>query len=362
MLKKALKSLLIIVLSLVLIVVGYFIYILLSYHRIEDNLKLEVESTGNPAENITTGQTYRITSSNAGFGAYSADYSFFMDGGKESWAYSKEDVITNITGTLASCKSVDPDFYFFQEVDVDATRTYHVNEKDLIFDLLSDELDSLNYTFAVNYDSPFLMYPLTQPHGKSNSGIMTISNYKITDSIRRQLPIETGITRYLDLDRCYSKSYVDVDNGKQLVLYNVHLSAYTTDPNTALDQVKMLNQDMQSEVDAGNYVILGGDMNKDLLGDSSEYFGKVEGHENNWALPFPTDLISDSFTIVGPLDPENPVPTIRDADIPYSENSFVLTIDGFIISSNIELVESNVINTEFKYSDHNPIYMDFILK
>ena len=85
--------------------------------------------------------------------------------------------------------------------------------------------------------------------------------------------IETGFSKFLDLDRCYAKNYIDVDNGKQLVLFNVHLSAYTTDPSTAVNQIKMLTEDMQAEYDAGNYVIVGGDMNKDLLGDSSEYFG-----------------------------------------------------------------------------------------
>ena len=117
---------------------------------------------------------------------------------------------------------------------------------------------------------------------------------------------------------------------------------------------------MQAEYDAGNYVIVGGDMNKDLLGDSSEYFGgDKESHP--WAKTFPTELLPDSFEIVGPIDENNPTPC-RNADAPYTENTFVLTVDGFIISSNVELVDANVLNAEFKYSDHNPVYMDFILK
>ncbi len=47
---------------------------------------------------------------------------------------------------------------------------------------------------------------------------------------------------------------------------------------------------------------------------------------------------------------------------PYTEDSFVLTIDGFIVSSNIDVLEANVLDTGFKYSDHNPVYMDFVLK
>ena len=75
-----------------------------------------------------------------------------------------------------------------------------------------------------------------------------------------------------------------------------------------------------------------------------------------------TGLLDESFTIIGPVDEENPVPSCRNADKPYSKNSFVLTIDGFIVSSNIEVLSANVLDTGFKYSDHNPVYMDFILK
>ena len=122
----------------------------------------------------------------------------------------------------------------------------------------------------------------------------------------------------------------------------------------------MLNEDMTAEIETGNYVIAGGDMNKDMLGDSSAYFGTTS--EANWAQPFPTDLLSDDFSIVGPLDEANPVPSCRNADTPYTKDSFVLTIDGFIVSSNVKVEYSNVLDTGFKYSDHNPVYMDFILE
>ena len=360
MIKKIVKPILVVIISLVIIFAAYMAYVLISYYRLEDNLSLEIEGSQNTAkEAVTTGETYRITSSNVGFGAYSDDYSFFMDGGTESWAFSEAAVNENIQGSAESVKSLAPDFYLFQEVDIDSTRSYHVNEKDLIYSIL-DENNNLNYVFAQNYDSPFLMYPFTQPHGKSKAGLLTMTSTKIQSAIRRSLPIEEGLSKLIDLDRCYSKSYIDVDNGKKLVLYNVHLSAYTTDPSTAENQVVMLNEDMLQELNAGNYIVAGGDMNKDMLGDSSVYFGTTSSE--NWAQPFPDELLDDSFTVVGPIDEATPVASCRNADAPYSEDSFVLTIDGFIVSNNVEVKYSNVYDTQFKYSDHNPVYMDFILK
>jgi len=360
MAKKVLKTILIIILIIFLLVAAYLAYVLISYHRIEDNYYLEV-SGSSENESLITGKTYRITSANLGFGAYSADYSFFMDGGTESWAYSKEAVYENISGSIDAIMSLNPDLMLYQEVDIDSTRSYHVDQEALILDLLAtNNYPNASYTFAINYDSPFLMYPLYQPHGKSKAGMLTLSTTEISSAIRRSLPIEEGLSKLIDLDRCYSKNYISLDNGKQLVLYNVHLSAYTTDPSTAVNQVVMLNEDMSLEVKAGNYVIAGGDMNKDVLGDSSVYFGTTS--TENWAQAFPTELLDDNFTVVGPLDEANPVPSCRNADSPYTEDSFVLTIDGFIVSSNVEVTYSNVLDTDFAYSDHNPVYMDFTLK
>ena len=359
--KKILKLILSIFIIILLVVIGYLAYVFISYQRIEDNLPLDVESKGTPSSSISTETNYRIASNNIGFGAYQDTFSFFMDGGTESWAFSKEDVINNTTGLIENIKSLNPDFIILQEVDVDSTRSYHVDEAALMIDSLSKQYDDFSYTFACNYDSPFLMYPLTQPHGKSKAGLLTISTATITDSIRRSLPIDEGITKVLDLDRCYSKNRIPVDNGKELVIYNVHLSAYNKNPETSEYQLKMLNEDMLAEAESGNYVIAGGDMNKDLLGDSSKYFG-VNGVSVNWAVAFPTELLDDEFTLVAPFDESNPVPTCRNADMPYCEEDFVLTLDGFIVSSNVEVVESNVLDLQFKYSDHNPVYMDFILK
>ena len=39
-----------------------------------------------------------------------------------------------------------------------------------------------------------------------------------------------------------------------------------------------------------------------------------------------------------------------------------ISIDGFILSPNVKLLQINVINEDFVNSDHNPVYMKFILE
>ena len=190
---------------------------------------------------------------------------------------------------------------------------------------------------------------------------MTFSSFNIKSAERVELPIETGITKILDLDRCYSKQRIGVEGGKELVLYNFHLSAYTSDGTIANEQLKLVLDDMEAEIKKGNYCIAGGDFNKDILGDSSVYFGKAD-QTYTWAQPIPEGVLEGRpVKLVAPLDPDHPVPSCRNADSAYHQGQFVLTIDGFLVSENVTVISSAVMDTGFAYSDHNPVKMSFRL-
>lgn len=344
---------------IILLVFAYVAYVFLSFKRIDDNQVLVAEQQAE-SEKVQTGKELMVTSYNIGFGAYSDDYTFFMDGGKESWAFSKDAVYENIDGAMNVIAEYDPDIALFQEVDFDATRSYHVDQRVLVDEAMA-ELGEYSYTFAQNYDSPFLMYPITQPHGANKAGIMTFSKAQITGGLRRSLPIEEGFSKVIDLDRCYSKSRVETDNGKELVIYNHHLSAYTANALTAEVQLSMLIKDMQEEYDQGNYCIAGGDFNRDLLGNSPEIF-HTDVLDDNWAKPVNMSLFTDDITLVAPFDENDLAASCRNPDKPYEKGDFVVTVDGFIVSANVDVVYSNVIETDYKYSDHNPVMMRIKLK
>lgn len=361
--KKALKILLGILLALVLVVGAYVAYVFSAYYRLEDNLPLEME--GGEFYEPVTGisyqmMTFRLVSYNIGFGAYSDDYSFFMDGGTESRARSVMDVYENIGGAMEAVKELDPDFLLIQEVDVDGTRSRHVNEKAYI----ESQLPQYGYwTFAQNYDSPYLFWPLLEPHGANQAGQLTLSKLPIASALRRSLPIEEGVMKLVDLDRCYSVQRIPLPfaGDRELVLYNLHLSAYTSDGTIAEEQLKMLFADMLAEYEAGNWTIAGGDFNKDLLGNSDEIFG-VSGPEYTWAQAIPAELIPDGMSIVAPFDEAALVASCRNADRPYGPDNYLVTVDGFIVSDNVTVLESSVFDTGFRWSDHNPVYMDFSLE
>ena len=286
------------------------------------------------------------------------DFSFFMDGGKSSWAKSKDSVLDTVQGAGDLAASLSPDFAMIEEIDLDSTRSYHVNEYSVLKDCMSD----YDCVFAQNYDSAFLFYPFTQPHGSSKSGLALFSRYPVTDSLRRSFPVSTSFSKFFDLDRCYSISRVPVDNGKELVIFELHMSAYGNSDEIREGQIQMLTADMKKEYDAGNYVLCGGDFNHDLKAAEDD-----SAERESWAYPFPRAELPDHFSFcIDQLSDEECASlwdSARNADMEYIPGeTYTVTLDGFIVSDNIECLKYENINTGYSYSDHDPVYVQFKLQ
>lgn len=356
----AVKILLGMILCALLLIIGYLLYLILTYHRIEDNVELTVyePKAGIEMEKAETGKEYSIVTYNLGFGAYTPEFSFFMDGGKYSVAKDKESVLATIGGAAKLAGDMDADFYLFQEVDLDSTRSYHVNQ----YEMLTDVFEEYASNYAVNYDSAFLFYPFNEPHGKSKAALVTFSRYEMKDALRRSLPISTSLSKFFDLDRCYSRTTIEMENGKELCIYNLHLSAYGNSDEIRAGQVGMLCADMQADYEKGNYVICGGDFNHDLKNKELD-----EENEYSWAYPFPREMLTEGFSLVIDMfsdeEKEAMTDSARNADIPYEEGvTFTVTLDGYIVSDNVEVTGYEHIYTGYQYADHEPVVMSFQLK
>ena len=158
-------------------------------------------------------------------------------------------------------------------------------------------------------------------------------------------------------------------DGKFAVLVNHHPSKYggaaesDSRRRLALQRLRFLTDSLAEE--GIDRIIAGGDFNKDLQGDSSVYYGKSD-KDVNWGQPIPEGTFDGyNVTLVSPLhtmESDDPVPTARNADSPYHEGQYVLTVDGFLVSDNVSVVSAGVVDTGFAYSDHNPVEMCFILE
>lgn len=364
--KKGMKYLTGIMVLLILIFVVYAVYVFSAYERLPDKMVLEIEKNAGESfsENAQTEKDtgeplspkiYSIMTYNIGFGAYLPEYSFFMDGGKSSWGKDKESVAGAVCGAGKLMQDASPDLVLLQEVDRDGTRSYHIDE----LELMNQFFDGNYYTYAQNYDSPFLFYPLWEPHGANKAGLVTYSKMPIAEAVRRSLPISESFSKLVDLDRCYSISRIPLEDGKMLCVYNMHMSAYGSSDEIRSGQLAMLYEDMEIDYQNGSYVICGGDFNHNLKAE-------VAGNEPEWAYPFPRESLPEGFrmAIDGAKEAEDiSHNTCRSAKEPYdAETTYTVTLDGFIVSDNVAVDSYLHVNSGYKYSDHDPVIMEFELE
>ena len=99
--KKVLKIAAIALLAVLAVVLLYVGYVFGTYSRIEDNQALSVTQGSGGVQTAEADTEYKVLCWNIGFGAYEDDFGFFMDGGTESRAWSKERLTANIDRRLA---------------------------------------------------------------------------------------------------------------------------------------------------------------------------------------------------------------------------------------------------------------------
>ncbi len=362
-LKRVLQVIGILIAAAIVIFGGYIAYLEVTYYRIADDTPIMVDN--NPATTLQTSTSYAAATYNIGFGAYTPDYTFFMDEGMKkdgtktvgelSTAVSKESVEACTDGSIALLKGLNPDFALLQEVDTDSTRSYHVNQAAAI----EEAFANFSSAFAVNFHSKFLPYPIGDPHGAVNAGLLTIGDAHVSTATRYSYPVDESFPmKFFDLDRCFLVERLPVSNGKELVLINSHMSAYDEGGLIRAQQFELLANVMAKEAAEGDYVIVGGDWNHALC--SSEELYESDFQVPSWVSKFDESLLPQGFSVVRAENIES-VPSCRNNDIPYEEGyTYTVTVDGFVVSGNVKATAKNI-DAGFQYSDHNPVLLTFEL-
>lgn len=361
---RALKIVALLVILCIILIACYVIYMQSQYYRIEDHTTLAVEN--NSDKTLKQGETYTAVTYNIGFGAYGPDYSFFMDTGEMSdgtettgkygKAMSRESVEEHTKGAVDELAKLNADFMLLQEVDEDSDRSFHVNQREEI----EKSFSGYGRVFANNFHSAYLFYPFSDPHGAVQAGLLNFSRYEVKEAERRSYPVDNSfVTKFTDLDRCFSVMRIPVEGEKELVLINSHMSAYDKGGVIRAQQLELLNSVMEEEYRAGNYVIVGGDFNHALGEEVAEGFPSEQKFPA-WVSILTQEELAEGIAIIR-AENELEVPTCRGADIPYTKGvNFTTVVDGFLVSDNVEASAENM-DTDFAFSDHNPVMLQFVL-
>ena len=348
--KKILKGIGIILLSIGLFVAAVLIFYTVREYRPKS---IELLETDNGTKSLSEGNSFSVLTYNTGYAALDKEEDFFMDGGSKVQPDTKDVVERNLAGISNILKEQAADFYFLQEVDIDAKRSFHINERAYYEDALN-----MSSIYACNFKCDFVPYPVP-PIGKVEAGLLTMTNYQVGSAKRIKLaesfswPVKT-----CNLKRCMLETRIPIEGtDKELVLINFHLEAYDSGEGKKI-QSQMLADKLQEEYEAGNYVIAGGDFNQTFEG-----LDTYKIHDTDSWVPgtvYKEDLPEGFDFAVA-----DNAPTCRLLNGPYSgnyEDSQVYVIDGYIVSDNLQVDQVEVIDTDFEYADHQPVSLRVTLK
>ena len=154
--------------------------------------------------------------------------------------------------------------------------------------------------------------------------------------------------RLVILKRCFIVSEYPLFGGKELIMINLHNSAYDATGLLRQEELNQLQAYLENEYSKGNYVICGGDWNNNPNGFDTL---AIKSGDKAFAINPP---IGKSFMPGWQMVFDPSMPTNRNVDKPYAKGSTGTTIiDFFIISPNVKAESCKTIDMGFENSDHH---------
>ena len=357
-----LRTVILIVGALSLVAVLYILLVLI-HGTLTDYQPEMVEPLPNhqTAEvDLVTSDELSFVSWNVGFGGLGKESEFFYDAngsqlfseGKMVQA-TKKMVEKNNRGIIEYISQNKADFFLLQEVDLSSKRSYYFNQ----FEALAEARPNFDAHFATNYKVGRVPIPVMEPwhvYGKTDSGLATYSRFKASSADRYQLPgTFEWPTRLFQLDRCIAIHRYPTDKAGDLIVMNIHHSAYDEGGAIKKQQMAFLKDLLIAEYAKGNYVIVGGDWNQCPPHFAADHFmpGRTEGYTQ---INIPADYLPQDWTWA--FDPNTP--TNRKTHSTYTPGkTFVALIDFYLVSPNVEVLEVSGVDQGFDFSDHQPVKM-----
>jgi endonuclease/exonuclease/phosphatase family metal-dependent hydrolase len=348
--KNVLVFILTIVLLIGLYIGGNLLYATLTDYKPDPSEILPVENMQNLRADTTT-FTFLIW--NIGYAGLGAQEDFFYDGGKSVIAPEK-----NVREYLECIKKflqshAGTDFILLQEIDRNSRRSYFNDQLRHIAAYLPQH----GYTYARNYLVDFIPVPYLRPMGKVDAGLGSYARYRIEEAMRYQLPGSfPWPKRIYFLDRCILTFRIKLTNGKELIVINLHNSAYDDTGELKAQELAFIKEYLLKEYEKGNYIVAGGDWNQTPPRWNNRTFTKP-GDD------YLAENISPDFLPGWQWAYDASVPTNRNLKGPYDPNTTSCTvIDFYLVSPNLNVEYVRTHDLQFACSDHQPVSLRVSLR
>lgn len=308
-----------------------------------------VNNAENP-QSLANKEQIKLLSWNIQFMA-GKDYYFYYEGGSDE--RPSPEAIDRTTREVARIiKEEDPDIVLLQEVDDGAKRTDHEDQLQKLLELLPEEYSCHSSTFY--WQAAFAPHPNIM--GSVGMKLSLISKYKIESATRYQLALkpDNWFVKQFDLKRAVLEVRLPRKEGKDLVVFNTHLTAFAFGSDVRSRQVKEIRTILKQTSNEGNPWIIGGDFNLQPPGT------KAEGDEGEVIKPLfeAYQAVPGLEEIHGPNPEEWYTHFPNDPEIKAPNK----TIDYLFLSENTSLGDHYVRQKgTLDISDHLPLVAEISL-
>lgn len=347
-LKITLKTLIISICVLIILFAAFLIYSTVTFYNPKAVEKLTLSNNKNIP--LINRQEISLLTWNVGYCGLGKDADFFYEGGKMTRPPEEQfqKYLNGVFNFISRNDSID--LILLQEVDMDSKRSYHINEADLFNKALTKHAS----VFAYNYKAGFVPLPVLNPMGAVESGVMTFSKFNFSEASRYSYMVSHNWpTKLFQLSRCFILSRIKTESGKDLILINTHNSAFGNEESMREFEMILIRSYMLSEYEKGNYVVAGGDWNQNPPKYDSAVF--KYGYVKEKGV---SKIQNGFFPKEWKINFDKNIPTNRSVVKPFNmKETATTTIDYFITSPNIEILDIKVIQNYFEDSDHQPVYL-----
>lgn len=285
----------------------------------------------------------RLLSWNVGYAGLGEESDFVADGGSHLRAPSAEIVDKNLSGIHTALRETAADVYVLQE----CTLTSPLNYWRPVWDSIKDIYPAADSVWQTDLDLKMVPWPLRLKHGMA-----TIARVKISTAHSVPLPLERNYWLGI-MKKQYALlvTRIAIEGAEhELVIANVHLAAFDDAAATRSAQLEAVLEYAKREYNMGNYVVIAGDWNLALSVDTFPH--RTPERFLNWLHPFPLNCISQGWQMAF----DTKTPSVRTLHKPYEPGvNFTAVVDAVLVSPNIGVLDVEVLDYRFAFSDHQPV-------
>jgi endonuclease/exonuclease/phosphatase family metal-dependent hydrolase len=267
-----------------------------------------------------------------------------------AWDYRNQEVTKKQLSMLADAMvAMNADIFLLQEVDLDSTRTFHVNQLDFIKERTKHPYSACAVVWFKHY-LPFPYWPPSEHLGSMYSANCILSRFPLSNHERIIFEKPQSNPFWYNwgyIDRGIQRADVKVGD-ENIALLNVHLEAW--DMPTREKQIKILKDYMEK---LKKPIILGGDFNTVLPG-ASKLTGFADDPKANYENEKTLSWFMEAL-------PGLKVPTLKAGADPHELYTFPSDhpdrrLDHiFLYGGHLSFLDYRVVKEAKTASDHLPI-------